>query len=536
MSGERGKYDSLMSKYGRGENKHKVEPYTLWRMTIPYAPADSIGEAKERFVIILDSNYELSDLDDDPDAPMDSYPYFAWFTHTRAAYDKCCNIQRNDSLSDSDKIRNGLGNVFVHEDMVPKFGISSPSVIDFIGSSRSFDVNLLSAAHFEMRGTFLGRLPMYVIRWLYGFRDIVAGVTGIEILPPGLVEGIRRSNDEWRASNRPAGVAEGAVRALEANGGASSEDIADFIESLYDLRRKSIAEEGEYGIGNLVFKEFRNRGYLDVLKTLRDELKSSELSLECVGSMRQSPLSEGSTSGKPMSDRRLIGYVGDCIDFLNSHGYGIDKSDIGLFSFSGTKSSGVMRPPAYEGGKFMLGLNDSLSDGSEDEVKATIYHELCHYLQFREIIDSGIAEWKGGRLKMKSAAGRKYSSHGDLWKSYADAVGKLAGIKITPYFAWDEKPTMYDAAYAQAKYAIKCAHCGAMFLYPRSTKFVKDVIAGNGHSEWVHRCPDGFKSRDYEIVKSPNAKPAPQRESRSAVAKLNATDLCSERKPRWENQ
>ena len=60
----------------------------------------------------------------------------------------------------------------------------------------------------------------------------------------------------------------------------SSDDVTEFIEDLYCLRRKSIAEDGEYGLGNLVFKEFRNRGYLDRLRELRNELKSRELSLE----------------------------------------------------------------------------------------------------------------------------------------------------------------------------------------------------------------------------------------------------------------
>lgn len=60
----------------------------------------------------------------------------------------------------------------------------------------------------------------------------------------------------------------------------NSELISNFIEDLYDLRKESIATEGEYGIGNLVFKEFRNLGYLDNLKDLKNEERSKELSLE----------------------------------------------------------------------------------------------------------------------------------------------------------------------------------------------------------------------------------------------------------------
>lgn len=60
-------------------------------------------------------------------------------------------------------------------------------------------------------------------------------------------------------------------------------DLIDkFIEDIYDLRKQSIKNEGEYSIGNLVFKEFRNLGYLDKLKDMKNELKSKELSLESI--------------------------------------------------------------------------------------------------------------------------------------------------------------------------------------------------------------------------------------------------------------
>ncbi len=59
-----------------------------------------------------------------------------------------------------------------------------------------------------------------------------------------------------------------------------SDDIYDFINQLYALRKESIAKDGEYGLGNLVFKEFRNLGYLDNLKKLRRIEKSKELSLK----------------------------------------------------------------------------------------------------------------------------------------------------------------------------------------------------------------------------------------------------------------
>ncbi len=60
----------------------------------------------------------------------------------------------------------------------------------------------------------------------------------------------------------------------------NSEKIENFIEDLYNLRQIGISREGESDLFNLVFKEFRNLGYLDNLKELRKQEKGKELSLE----------------------------------------------------------------------------------------------------------------------------------------------------------------------------------------------------------------------------------------------------------------
>ena len=60
----------------------------------------------------------------------------------------------------------------------------------------------------------------------------------------------------------------------------SLEQIDDLIEDVYSLRKEGMEEEGEYSIKNLIFKEFRNLGYLDNLKELRKKEISKELSLE----------------------------------------------------------------------------------------------------------------------------------------------------------------------------------------------------------------------------------------------------------------
>ena len=62
--------------------------------------------------------------------------------------------------------------------------------------------------------------------------------------------------------------------------GVSAQTAQSLVNELYLLRKQSLAVEGEYGQGNLLFKEFRNNGYLDKLKEIAVGDKSKELSLE----------------------------------------------------------------------------------------------------------------------------------------------------------------------------------------------------------------------------------------------------------------
>ena len=76
------------------------------------------------------------------------------------------------------------------------------------------------------------------------------------------------------------------------------EAASSLIDDLYLLRKDSISTDGEYGEGNLVFKEFRNKGYLDNLKQLLVDETSKELSLESLNEMvmlegRDAPLYHG---------------------------------------------------------------------------------------------------------------------------------------------------------------------------------------------------------------------------------------------------
>lgn len=60
----------------------------------------------------------------------------------------------------------------------------------------------------------------------------------------------------------------------------SVDDVNKFIDDIYLLRKTSIMADGEYGKGNMVFKEIRNNGYLDKLKELKVKLTEKDMIVE----------------------------------------------------------------------------------------------------------------------------------------------------------------------------------------------------------------------------------------------------------------
>ena len=52
------------------------------------------------------------------------------------------------------------------------------------------------------------------------------------------------------------------------------EEVDNAIDEIYKERQSSILKDGEYGIGNLLFKEIRNCGLLKALKDIKIELEN----------------------------------------------------------------------------------------------------------------------------------------------------------------------------------------------------------------------------------------------------------------------
>jgi predicted nucleotidyltransferase len=62
--------------------------------------------------------------------------------------------------------------------------------------------------------------------------------------------------------------------------GGSVDDAKELKNKIKSLRLKGLSEEGEFSIGNLVFKRLRNTEYIAKLFDYRNRLEDNELSLE----------------------------------------------------------------------------------------------------------------------------------------------------------------------------------------------------------------------------------------------------------------
>ena len=72
------------------------------------------------------------------------------------------------------------------------------------------------------------------------------------------------------------------VRNIDSETATDDKPIDDFITKVYELRHQGLANEGQYGFSNLIFKELRNRGHLQELKDLKNEIIENRLTLEAL--------------------------------------------------------------------------------------------------------------------------------------------------------------------------------------------------------------------------------------------------------------
>lgn len=195
---------------------------------------------------------------------------------------------------------------------------------------------------------------------------------------------------------------------LESLNKLTSEEVDAFIDKLYELRKSSIAAEGEYGLGNLVFKEFRNLGYLDSLKDLSKQLKSEELSLL-----------------EKLDDEHIVS-EDDFIKFKEDHPeYIFQDTDFGTLIFQGEVQIGTYLP------RFKALWLDSDKKNFNESYQLSKSLKFKHYINFTS---TDFTSWSVEICSDKSfAAECSYSSHNGFIIIRKESLNR----KIKPLFAFD---------------------------------------------------------------------------------------------------
>lgn len=171
--------------------------------------------------------------------------------------------------------------------------------------------------------------------------------------------------------------------------------------------------------------------------------------------------------------------------------------DIDVEETDSVHTFGSMRFQKASGGNFTLSLSKHLFNEPDKNIKNTIYHELCHYIQYKQWIEEGIVYWDGIKLKCTPEYRTwEESSHGGRWQRIANDVSRLTGSKITRTNNYEFHNEVGKVAEKRYKYIFHCKKCSSQFKYMKETDFVKDVLSGNGHSThyWCH-----CGSHDFDI-------------------------------------
>ena len=239
-------------------NQFLLGPYQLWTYNIPYAHRHQAGEIKKRLILIFDRGYDLDELEQDPTLPSHICPYFAFFTSNKNA-------------------KSIKPNIFIDGVHLDDFHLKHPSTLNIRDGFLSSKDNTITVEDIEKNGNFIAELSETAINYLLQFSSFIKKWESFKLMSLNDFKEHKLQDQKWIQDN----IINEQMSLKESNNSKTNiELIDDLIEDIYNLRKQGMARDGEMDIFNLIFKEFRNLGYLDNLKELKKQEISKELSLE----------------------------------------------------------------------------------------------------------------------------------------------------------------------------------------------------------------------------------------------------------------
>lgn len=307
-------------------NQFLLGPYQLWTYNIPYAHRHQAGEIKKRLILIFDRGYSLDELEEDPTAPSHLCPYFAFFTSNKNA-------------------KSIKPNIFIGKDHLADFHLKHPSTLNIRDGFLSSKDNTITVEDIEKNGDFIAELSETAIKYLLQFSSSIEKWEKFRLMSLNEFKEHKLQDQKWIQDN----VLNEQMSLKESSNSKTNIELIDnLIEDIYNLRQEGMKQEdGEYSILNLIFKEFRNLGYLDNLKELKKQEISKELSLEhlhaqilletkhdinaFIGKFGQKTYDEFKKSSQRLKNN---GYSTDIIKYTKDDNWTKEKLDKLLFNLS----------------------------------------------------------------------------------------------------------------------------------------------------------------------------------------------------------
>lgn len=204
--------------------------------------------------------------------------------------------------------------------------------------------------------------------------------------------------------------------------------------------------------------------------------------------------------GEMITEKNILSVIYACINTLKDMGYNIG-SDIYFLWGDSPRVFGEMQFPKYEGGYFSLVLNKHMLNDSEDSLKSIIYHELAHYICYKEQFDDGVLYWIDDKVYHKKDYDKvEESTHGKRWKRIANNISGKTGVKISITDSFDSHKDMEKYAEEKYKYIIRCKNCGQEYKYAKQTTFVKDPNVKLANGEYRYYCTKCKAAGQFEKV------------------------------------
>ena len=276
----------------------------------------------------------------------------------------------------------------------------------------------------------------------------------------------------------------------------------NFVESLQRTLAEVIAENMRFYEPQYGWYDFDEDVFNESLQEHIEELASIH-SLKNKNESMSEEIKESLSPKGDIKDQRILDLIDECIEKLEDMGYDIEN-DIQFKYGSGTTTLGTMTMPPYDFQRYTLTLNNNLFNLSDETIKNTIYHELCHYIINKKLLEKGIYLYNdNGRLCRNNKLYRQgtHGPHGTWWQSLAQKIGSRTNQDITRLSDNEEVTTNLNSKKTY-KYQVTCKNCGNEIKYMKATEFVKNPNAKSKYGDWYKwACGKCHAKGQFEVKK-----------------------------------